>query len=425
MNTTTNQQLWCAKMADADVCLTAPQGEAAVVRLVGADDQYRSVGSLPAATGAALSPPDSPSTPCRTCCWLVVLLLLVLPLLIMLLLSIVPILIMQLLGLRMGRMPVPLNGGDPQRPRSRIAGSEFLVLRDGRQLEYMVCGPADGVPAVFIHGWGASCPMFAKDYFQAIFAAHKLRVYSVSMPGWGLSDSSPHHRGWACWLRHRVVGRPLSEFVEDIRELAERVIDVDAAAAGSSATRKQLQQPKGHVADDKETVVAAAASADVAPLLPRTAVAPPNTAAVTEPPPTKFVVCGFSMGAAHAAAVGAGLPSRVRACGIFGPTDPHAGDAYDCSCACCAKRAHPRWQGPPGCFSMIRLASFCRPLVLSPAADAFFAILIWALLGNGQLVRMLPPFLPPLLLLLLLHVLPLLLLLLPSSLPPSIPPGKV
>ena len=33
-----------------------------------------------------------------------------------------------------------------------------------------------------------------------------------------------------------------------------------------------------------------------------------------------------------------------------------------------------RWQGPGGCFSMIKLASFCRPLILTPAADSLFLL---------------------------------------------------
>eukprot|EP01052_Picozoa_sp_SAG31_P022547 SAG31_NODE_1797_length_7244_cov_8.328621_5_plen_164_part_00 len=98
---------------------------------------------------------------------------------------------------------------------------------------------------------------------------------------------------------------------------------------------------------------------------------------------SKFWVCGFSMGAMHAAAVAAGMPHRIRGVGIFGPTDPHAGGAYDGGCCGCAgpRCAHPRWHGLGGCFSMIRLASCCRPLILTPAADAIFAFFVWLALG--------------------------------------------
>jgi hypothetical protein len=44
---------------------------------------------------------------------------------------------------------------------------------------------------------------------------------------------------------------------------------------------------------------------------------------------------------------------------------------------------------------MVRLASFCRPLILTPAADTFFLLLIWLFLGNGQLEKRLRALNPP------------------------------
>jgi len=90
------------------------------------------------------------------------------------------------------------------------------------------------------------------------------------------------------------------------------------------------------------------------------------------------------MGAAHAAAVAAGLQGRVLGAGIFGPSDPLAGGPADCGCCCCEDSAHERWRGPPRCFSLVRLASFCRPLILLPGLDTLAAILVWAVLGNGD-----------------------------------------
>eukprot|EP01047_Picozoa_sp_COSAG01_P041424 COSAG01_NODE_3553_length_5934_cov_4.175282_4_plen_294_part_00 len=89
----------------------------------------------------------------------------------------------------------------------------------------------------------------------------------------------------------------------------------------------------------------------------------------------------------------------MKGVGIFGPTDPRAGGAYDggCCCACCdaACTPHERWRGKPGGCSLIRLASFCRPLVLTPAADAVCALLAWLVLGNGQLEKRLRLISPP------------------------------
>ena len=70
--------------------------------------------------------------------------------------------------------------------------------------------------------------------------------------------------------------------------------------------------------------------------------------------------------------------------GIFGPSDPLAGGPADCGCCCCEDSAHERWRGPPRCFSLVRLASFCRPLILLPGLDTLAAILVWAVLGNGD-----------------------------------------
>lgn len=338
-----------SKMTD-DLNGLTPAVDETNPRLLDVDDHYRSVGRLPEPAGIPLREPDAPLTPCKSWCWALVSLLLVVPVVLALLLSIVPLLLFQILGLCLASAPPLLSssGGTPRRPQSCMPGTDAIVLRDGRQLEYATYGPADGEPAVFVHGYGCCATMFGLPYFQAVFVAHNLRVYAVSMPGSGLSDAAPHHRGWGCWRRQRVVGRNLSEFCDDIRELAEQVI-----------------QPNSN-----------AASADM-------------MAAST------FWVCGFSMGAAHAAAVAAALPDRVRGVGIFGPTDPHAGDPYDCGCCCCERRAHRRWQGPPGCFSMVRLASFCRPLILTPAADTLFLLLIWLFLGNGQLEKRLRALNPP------------------------------
>jgi len=206
---------------------TEPEEDAAV----DPDDQYQSVGRLPQ-PGDRLFPADAEPQRCRTWCWGLVIVLLVAPLIVVLALALVPYALLTVLGLCCGRTAPLLSasGGEPRRPNARSAvPTSSVALRDGRQLEYLVRGPVDGTPAVFIHGYGCSAQMFASDYFSAIFAAHKLRVYSVSLPGFGLSDSLPDHRGWSCcWRTTRNSGRTLAEFAQDVAELADQVIDPGA-----------------------------------------------------------------------------------------------------------------------------------------------------------------------------------------------------
>jgi len=54
---------------------------------------------------------------------------------------------------------------------------------------------------------------------------------------------------------------------------------------------------------------------------------------------------------------------------------------------CCPGRAHERWQGPPRCFSLVRLASFCRPLIVCPGLDTLVSVFVYLLLGNGDIEK--------------------------------------
>ena len=254
-------------------------------------------------------------------------------------LAVVPFLIFWLVGLCLGKPPRPLSetAGVPSRSASKIEGTSTITLRDGRQLEYIAIGPENGTPALFFHGdkclrlsmprsfltgcmffpadsyrfgmsfsgWGASSPCFSGSYMEAVIAAHQLRVYAVSLPGWGLSDAKPEYRGWGCWRSSRSTGRPLSDFVADIEEFSAQVVEpahpVDHTGGGGGGGG-------GEEGGQSETPGAETATG------------------------AKFWVCGFSMGAMYAAAVAAGLPGRVRGVGIFGPTDPHGGGPYDGGC---------------------------------------------------------------------------------------------
>jgi pimeloyl-ACP methyl ester carboxylesterase len=99
-----------------------------------------------------------------------------------------------------------------------------LVLSDGRELEYVVSGPPDGLPLVFHHGTpGALTP------FRAIErAAHArgLRLVSTSRPGYGGSTRQPN--------------RSVADVVADIAEVlvaldAERCLIAGWSGGGPHA----------------------------------------------------------------------------------------------------------------------------------------------------------------------------------------------
>lgn len=146
------------------------------------DDEYTSAGRLPEPAPRLFDPDDEPQR-CKSICWALTLLLIVIPLVIVGVLAVVPFLLFTLFGLCCGRAPPPLSKteGEPRRPAARTGGTSTIQLRDGRQLEYICCGPEDGTPAVFVHGYGCSGLMFASPYFDAIFAAHKIRCVVLQL----------------------------------------------------------------------------------------------------------------------------------------------------------------------------------------------------------------------------------------------------
>ena len=66
--------------------------------------------------------------------------------------------------------------------------TETLRLADGRALEYVVAGPADGTPLVLHHGPPSSVALLFEP-LVAIAARHRLRVVCHSRPGY--ADSAP------------------------------------------------------------------------------------------------------------------------------------------------------------------------------------------------------------------------------------------
>ena len=64
--------------------------------------------------------------------------------------------------------------------------ARFVSLPGGVRVRVLACGPADGPPLLFVHGWSCSLYVFRKNYAAA--AAAGFRVYAPDLKGHGLSD---------------------------------------------------------------------------------------------------------------------------------------------------------------------------------------------------------------------------------------------
>ena len=75
------------------------------------------------------------------------------------------------------------------RPGPYVVGMALVELSDGRDLEYVVTGPAIGLPLVLHHG----TPGAAVVYPPAVDAAARqgLRLVTYSRPGYGRSTAKP------------------------------------------------------------------------------------------------------------------------------------------------------------------------------------------------------------------------------------------
>lgn len=83
------------------------------------------------------------------------------------------------------------------RPASKVqaamidaAGTKWAMQSDGRLLEYATCGRPGGMPVYWAHGYGQSAT-FLPRYACELAERENLYLISISMPGWGLSDSLP------------------------------------------------------------------------------------------------------------------------------------------------------------------------------------------------------------------------------------------
>lgn len=62
----------------------------------------------------------------------------------------------------------------------------WLTLRSGLRVRAVECGPEDGAPVFFVHGWG--CSVYSFRHNLAPLAAAGFRVLAADLKGHGLSD---------------------------------------------------------------------------------------------------------------------------------------------------------------------------------------------------------------------------------------------
>ena len=84
---------------------------------------------------------------------------------------------------------------------------EFVQLADGRELEYLIEGPADGIPLVFHHGTPGAAVRFAPLAEAA--ERYGLRLVSPGRPGYGASTPQP--------------GRSISDVAADVSSLLDAI----------------------------------------------------------------------------------------------------------------------------------------------------------------------------------------------------------
>jgi pimeloyl-ACP methyl ester carboxylesterase len=114
--------------------------------------------------------------------------------------------------------------------------ARFVNLPNGLRVRVLACGPADGPPLLFIHGWSCSIYVFRKNYAAAARAG--FRVYAPDLKGHGLSDK-PLAPG-------EYTGEAMSAHVRDIMDAlgVRSATLVGHSMGGSIAARVALDAPE-------------------------------------------------------------------------------------------------------------------------------------------------------------------------------------
>ena len=163
------------------------------------------------------------------------------------------------------------------------AGNRYVTLKDGRMLEYVVCGAPEPTSesveapmAVYAaHGYAGTGGMVAAPWMCEAYLSNNMRVFAVTMPGFGLSDSMP-------------LGR--------LRSLAEWGADVLAVLEREGVIEENLSE---ETSSSEET--------------------PRHQSSYRK----KIGILGLSTGCVHATAVARALPpDRIQAILLSSPTAP-------------------------------------------------------------------------------------------------------
>jgi pimeloyl-ACP methyl ester carboxylesterase len=111
-----------------------------------------------------------------------------------------------------------------------------LVMPDGLRVRAVECGPADGTPVLFVHGWNCSVYTFRKNYLSV--AAGGCRVMAADLRGHGLSDKPLR--------RDAYTVDALAAHVLDIMDAfgARRATLVGHSMGGAIAARVALRAPE-------------------------------------------------------------------------------------------------------------------------------------------------------------------------------------
>jgi pimeloyl-ACP methyl ester carboxylesterase len=113
--------------------------------------------------------------------------------------------------------------------------ARFVSLPSGIRVRVLACGPADGPPLLFVHGWSCSVYVFRKNFAAAARAG--FRVYAPDLKGHGLSDK-PLARG-------EYTAEAMSAHVREIMDalgLSSAVL-VGHSMGGAIAARLAFEAP--------------------------------------------------------------------------------------------------------------------------------------------------------------------------------------
>ena len=111
-----------------------------------------------------------------------------------------------------------------------------LVMPDGLRVRALECGPADGTPVLFVHGWNCSVYTFRRNYLP--LAAGGCRVMAADLRGHGLSDKPLRRNAYTV----DALAAHLLEIMDALG--ARRATLVAHSMGGAIAARAALRAPE-------------------------------------------------------------------------------------------------------------------------------------------------------------------------------------